>query len=62
MGFYRHKNSSKIKTTAQQDKDTGNNPAPHHAATMPMIRAAAPAMGDCVASKMAGKVITASVT
>lgn len=58
----RHKNNSKIKTTAQQDTDTENNPAPNHAAAMPMISAAAPATGDWVASRIAGNVITASVT
>ena len=49
-------------TDAQQRSDTGRSPSPHHAAMMPMTMAAAPAMGDCVAFMMAGKVITESVT
>ena len=47
---------------AEQITDTGNNPAPSHAAMIPAIRATAPEIGDCVACRMAGKVITASVT
>ena len=42
--------------------DTGKSPSPNHAAMMPSARAMAPAMGDDVASVIAGKVITARVT
>ena len=50
--------NSIINTTAQQQIDTGNNPAPSHAAMIPMRNAAAPATGDCVTSMIAGKVMT----
>lgn len=49
-------------TSAQQMTDTGNSPAPHHAAMIPAARAAAPEIGVWVARMMAGKVMTASVT
>ena len=55
-------NSSITNTSTQQITDTGNNPAPHQAARMPTASAAAPEMGVWVASMMAGKVMTASVT
>ena len=42
--------------------DTGNNPSPSQAATMPTTKDTAPATGEDVASTMAGNVITASVT
>lgn len=41
---------------------TGKSPNPRHAATIPNISAANPVTGDTVVSKMAGKVITESVT
>lgn len=41
---------------------TGKSPSPFHAIKMPAIRASAPASGVAVASMIAGKVITASVT
>ena len=56
------RNSSKISTVAQQARATRNKSAPSQAAAMPMIRAAAPETGLWVASRMAGKVITARVT
>ena len=42
--------------------ETGKRPRPNHAAMMPSARAIAPAMGDDVASVIAGNVITARVT
>ncbi len=51
-----------MKTSRQQMTETSNNPAPHHAATIPNINAAVPEIGVCVASIMAGKVIMAKVT
>lgn len=46
----------------QQAIATGKSPSPFHAIKMPAIRASAPARGVAVASMIAGKVITASVT
>ena len=46
----------------QQAIATGKSPSPFHAIKMPAIRASAPASGVAVASMIAGKVITASVT
>ena len=51
-----------ISTTRQQMIETGKRPRPNHAAMMPSAKAMAPAIGDDVASVMAGKVITARVT
>lgn len=51
-----------MKTITQQTVATGNNPAPKNDKTIPAIKAANPAIGDCVASTIAGKVITARVT
>lgn len=42
--------------------DVGNSPSPHHDEIIPKNNAAHPAIGVDVASAMAGKVITASVT
>lgn len=42
--------------------DTGKRPNPRHAESMPIRSAAHPASGVVVASVMAGKVMTASVT
>ena len=42
--------------------DTLNKLAPNQANIIPTIKAIAPAIGVCVASIIAGKVITASVT
>lgn len=53
---------SDINTTIQHRHATGKSPHPLHAAAMPSIIASIPAMGDDVASTIAGKVITASVT
>ena len=36
--------------------DTGKSPRPNHAAMMPSARAMAPAMGDDVASVIAGRI------
>lgn len=55
-------NNSITNTSTQQITDTGNSPAPSHAATIPAMRAASPEMGLWVAWMMAGKVMTASVT
>lgn len=54
--------SSLINTTAQQARDTLNRLAPSQAIITPIIRARAPDMGLWVAPRIAGKVITASVT
>ena len=54
--------SSSTNTTPQQIAATGSSPAPSQAAAIPAASAAAPATGDCVAVRMAGNVITASVT
>lgn len=59
---YYIKNISSINTTRQHITDTGKSPSPSQAAAMPMTSAAPPASGDAVASMMAGKVITESVT
>ena len=55
---------SRIKgiTSTQQITDTGNSPAPSHAAMIPAISATSPEIGVWVAWMMAGKVMTASVT
>ena len=42
--------------------DTGKSPSPAQAAIIPRISATAPATGLFVASMIAGKVMTASVT
>ena len=52
---------SATKTTAQQAQATGKSPAPKYERIIPTARAMIPATGDCVASTMAGKVITARV-
>ncbi len=46
----------------QQTVATGNNPAPNRERIIPTIKAANPATGDCVASMIAGNVITERVT
>ena len=50
-----------IKTTAQQAQATGKSPRPKYDKRIPTTRAIIPATGDCVASTIAGKVITARV-
>ena len=54
--------SSVTNTTVQHSSATLKRLAPNHAAKMPAISASVPEIGDCVASIIAGKVITASVT
>lgn len=54
--------SSVRKTTRQQAEATLKRLAPYQARPMPKTRASAPLTGVCVASVMAGKVMTASVT
>ena len=51
-----------ISTTRQQMMETGKRPRSNQAAMMPSAKAMAPAIGDDVASVMAGNVITARVT
>lgn len=51
-----------MKTTAQQTHATGNNPAPKKEIIIPTTSAIMPAIGDCVASTIAGNVITDKVT
>lgn len=46
----------------QHIADTGSKPNPNHADIMPMISAMPPAIGELVASIIAGNVITESVT
>ena len=55
-------NNSITNTSTQQITDTGNSPAPSHAAMIPAMSAISPEMGVWVAWMMAGKVMTASVT
>ena len=55
-------NNSLINTMMQQESDTLKRLAPIHATMTPTIKANAPDMGLWVASKIAGKVITANVT
>ncbi len=50
------------KTTVQQITATLNRLAPNHAEKIPATNANVPEICDCVASIIAGKVITASVT
>ena len=54
--------SSATKTTAQQITATLKRLAPNHADKIPTPNANEPEICDCVASIIAGKVITASVT
>ena len=49
-------------TEAQHAPETSNSPAPRHASAMPTRRAMAPAAGTPVAPRIAGNVMTASVT
>ena len=56
------RNNSKTNTTRQQMTETGNRLRPAHADTMPTTKATAPAIGEDVASSIAGNVITAKVT
>jgi hypothetical protein len=56
------KNCSTIKTTKQHTQATGKRPEPRKEIIMPTASAIIPAKGNCVASIIAGKVITASVT
>ena len=51
-----------MSTIRQQVAAVPKRPAPNHAAAIPATKASAPAAGTCVASIIAGKVITASVT
>lgn len=51
-----------INTSKQHITDTGKRPAPSHAAMIPASNAKRPEIGLWVACKIAGKVITASVT
>lgn len=55
-------NNSITNTSTQQITDTGNSPAPSHAAMIPAMSATSQEMGVWVAWMMAGKVMTASVT
>ena len=55
-------NISSTNTVTQQATATWKRFPPNHAARIPIRSAAAPARGDCVASIIAGKVITESVT
>ena len=50
------------RTVPQQRSETGRSPIPSHALTMPTSIARPPIMGESVAVRMAGKVMTASVT
>ncbi len=59
--FY-HINNSKIKTTAQQLIATPKRLTLKYASTIPVISAATPDQMLFVASMIAGKVITESVT
>lgn len=54
--------NSAINTTTQHDTDTLKRLAPRHAAMIPTTNAQAPAIGACVASIMAGNVMTDNVT
>lgn len=53
---------SSANTMTQHRMATLKRLAPRHAAMIPMTKASAPAMGDCVAWIMAGNVMTESVT
>ena len=55
-------NNSAINTTTQHKEATGKSPAPKNAAIIPAARAIIPAIGEFVASIIAGKVITERVT
>ena len=55
-------NNSITNTITQADTATKNNPLPKYARAIAATRAIAAAMGDCVADRIAGKVITAKVT
>ena len=57
-----YKNNSVMNTIPQQMQATGKSPSPKYETTIPTTSAIIPAIGDCVASIIAGKVITASVT
>ena len=50
-----------MNTTAQHTHATGKSPAPMSESTIPITRAAVPAIGFDVACTIAGNVITASV-
>lgn len=50
-----------MNTTAQQAQATGKRPRPIYDKMIPVTKAIIPAMGDSVASTIAGKVITESV-
>ena len=54
--------NSIIKTITQHEIETLNRPAPIQARIIPTTNANAPAIGEPVASSIAGKVITAKVT
>ena len=56
-----YKKSSRMNTTAQHTHATGKSPAPMSESTIPITRAAVPAIGFDVACTIAGNVITASV-
>ncbi len=60
--FFHTNINSTISTAAQQHAATVKSLAPSQARTMPIIRAAIPAIGLCVALTIAGNVITAKVT
>ena len=51
-----------MNTVQHAETLTKNKPLPKYARTIATTKAAIPAMGYCVASIMAGKVITANVT
>ena len=57
-----YKNNSTINTVAQQVMATLNRSKPNQATNTPKIKARAPETGLWVAYRMAGKVMTASVT
>ena len=46
----------------QDTHATGKSPAPNQEIMIPTMRAIIPAIGDCVASMIAGKVMAARVT
>lgn len=59
---YQQSTSSSRNTTMQAADDTKNRLFPIHAAAIATIKAAHAEIGFPVASRMAGKVMTASVT
>lgn len=61
QAFFIKNQSTKVSNDAAGDRNR-KSPSPFHAIKMPAIRASAPARGVAVASMIAGKVITASVT